>query len=88
MLEDIAVLIGGQLISEDLGLKLENVELDALGTAKRIVIDKDTTTVVQGAGQALLQDGFDGFLSKPFEVRELIDLMETQTQDAPVRPSV
>jgi chaperonin GroEL len=47
---DIAVLTGGQFLSEDLGVKLENVELDMLGRAKRIVIDKDNTTVVEGAG--------------------------------------
>jgi chaperonin GroEL len=50
MLEDIAVLTNGQVISEDLGLKLENVTLDMLGTAKRISISKDETTVVRGAG--------------------------------------
>jgi chaperonin GroEL len=52
MLEDIAVLTGGQVISEDLGLKLENTRLEDLGTAKRIVITKDDTTVVEGAGKA------------------------------------
>jgi chaperonin GroEL len=50
MLEDIAVLTGGQLISEDLGIKLENVTLDMLGRAKRIVINKEDTTIVDGAG--------------------------------------
>nr|AKQ04326.1 chaperonin GroEL, chaperonin GroEL [uncultured Nitrospirae bacterium Rifle_16ft_4_minimus_4901] len=50
MLEDIAVLTGGQVISEDLGLKLENVKLTDLGRAKRITIDKDNTTIVEGAG--------------------------------------
>ena len=50
MLEDIAVLTGGQVISEDLGIKLENVTLDMLGTAKRVVINKDDTTIVDGAG--------------------------------------
>ncbi|MDH3684692.1 MAG: chaperonin GroEL [Myxococcales bacterium] len=50
MLQDMAVLTGGQVISEDLGLKLENVTLNDLGRAKRIVIDKDNTTVVEGAG--------------------------------------
>jgi chaperonin GroEL len=51
MLEDIAVLTGGQVISEDLGIKLENVGLDMLGTAKRVEIAKETTTIVDGAGQ-------------------------------------
>jgi len=50
MLEDIAVLTGGQVISEDLGIKLENVTLDMLGTAKRISITKEETTIVDGAG--------------------------------------
>jgi len=52
MLEDIAILTSGQTISEDLGIKLENVTLDMLGTAKRVTIDKDNTTIVDGAGAA------------------------------------
>ncbi|HKG73037.1 MAG TPA: chaperonin GroEL [Aestuariivirgaceae bacterium] len=51
MLEDIAILSGGQLISEDLGIKLENVTLDMLGRAKRVRIDKENTTIVDGAGK-------------------------------------
>ncbi len=50
MLEDVAVLTAGQMISEDLGIKLENVTLDMLGRAKRIVIEKDTTTIIDGSG--------------------------------------
>ena len=50
MLEDIAVLTGGQVISEDLGIKLENVTLDMLGKAKKVSIDKDDTTIIDGAG--------------------------------------
>ncbi len=50
MLEDIATLTGGQVISEDLGMKLENVTLDMLGTAKRVEITKDDTTIIDGAG--------------------------------------
>ena len=50
MLEDIAILTGGQVITEDLGIKLENVTINDLGTAKRIVIDKDNTTIVDGGG--------------------------------------
>ena len=50
MLEDIAVLTGGKCITEDLGLKLENIELADLGRAKRIVINKDNTTIIEGAG--------------------------------------
>ena len=51
MLEDIAILTGGQLISEDLGIKLESVTLDMLGRAKKVTITKDDTTIVDGAGQ-------------------------------------
>jgi chaperonin GroEL len=50
MLQDIAILTGGEVISEELGLKLENATLGTLGTAKKIVIDKDNTTIVDGAG--------------------------------------
>jgi chaperonin GroEL len=51
MLEDLAVLTGGQVISEDLGIKLESVTLDMLGTAKKVRIDKDSTTIIDGAGE-------------------------------------
>ncbi|MBY5411877.1 chaperonin GroEL [Rhizobium leguminosarum] len=51
MLEDIAVLAAGQMISEDLGIKLENVTLDMLGHAKRVLIDKETTTIIDGSGE-------------------------------------
>ncbi|WP_306249969.1 chaperonin GroEL [Parvularcula sp. IMCC14364] len=51
MLEDIAILTGGQVVSEDLGIKLENVGLDMLGTAKRVLIKKDDTIIVDGAGE-------------------------------------
>ena len=51
MLEDIAVLTGGTVISEDLGIKLENVTLDMLGRAKKVTIDKENTTIVDGAGK-------------------------------------
>ena len=51
MLQDIGILTGGQVISEDLGMKLENVTMDMLGTAKKIQITKDETTVVDGAGE-------------------------------------
>jgi chaperonin GroEL len=52
MLEDIAILTGGQVISEDLGIKLENVTLPMLGKAKKVIIEKENTTVVEGAGKA------------------------------------
>ncbi|MDD3288511.1 MAG: chaperonin GroEL, partial [Alphaproteobacteria bacterium] len=51
MLEDMAILTGGQVISEDLGIKLENVTIDMLGTAKKIRIDKDNTTIIDGSGK-------------------------------------
>ena len=51
MLEDIAILTGGKVISEDLGIKLENVRIEDLGKAKKITIDKDNTTIIEGAGQ-------------------------------------
>jgi chaperonin GroEL len=51
MLEDIAILTGGKVISEDLGIKLENVKIEDLGRAKKITIDKDNTTIVEGAGK-------------------------------------
>jgi chaperonin GroEL len=51
MLEDIAILTGGQVISEDLGIKFENVTLDMLGTAKKVRIDRDTTTIIDGGGK-------------------------------------
>ena len=57
MLEDIAVLTGGQVVSEDIGLKLEHVTIDQLGRAKRIVVDKENTTIIGGAGERRLIDG-------------------------------
>ncbi len=51
MLEDIAILAGGEVITEEMGLKLENTKLSQLGHARRIVIDKDTTTIIDGAGE-------------------------------------
>jgi chaperonin GroEL len=50
ILEDLAVLTGGQVITEDLGIKLENVTIDDLGTAKRVIVDKESTTIVEGGG--------------------------------------
>jgi chaperonin GroEL len=52
MLEDIATLTGGKAITEDLGIKLENIKLEDLGRAKKVVVDKDNTTIVEGAGKA------------------------------------
>jgi len=57
MLADMAVLVGGQVVSEELGLKLEDVQLEQLGRAKRVVSDKDTTTIIGGAGDRKAIDG-------------------------------
>jgi chaperonin GroEL len=57
MLEDIAILTGGKAITEDLGIKLENIKLEDLGKAKKIVVDKDNTTIVEGAGKTANIEG-------------------------------
>jgi chaperonin GroEL len=57
MLEDIAILTGGRAITEDLGIKLENVRMEDLGRAKKVTIDKDNTTIVEGAGKASAIEG-------------------------------
>jgi chaperonin GroEL len=57
MLEDIAILTGGKAITEDLGIKLENLQLEDLGKAKKVVLDKDNTTIVEGAGKAAAIEG-------------------------------
>jgi len=67
MLQDVAVLTGGQVISEEVGFKLENTALSDLGTAKRVVIDKDTTTIIDGGGE---QDKIKGRID---EIRVSID---------------
>ena len=67
MLEDIAVLTGGKAITEDLGIKLENVDIDELGRAKKIKIDKDNTTIVEGAGKNQTINGRIAQLKKQIE---------------------
>ncbi|MCB9946606.1 MAG: chaperonin GroEL [Rhodospirillaceae bacterium] len=67
MLEDMAILTGGQVISEDLGIKLENVTLDMLGTAKRVIIEKENTTIVDGAGAK------DDILGRCNQIRQQIE---------------
>ncbi len=67
MLEDIATLTGGEFISEDLGTKLENIEVSQLGQAKRVVIDKDNTTIIDGAGKK------DGIEARVKQIRNQID---------------
>ncbi|MFK7909291.1 MAG: chaperonin GroEL [Akkermansiaceae bacterium] len=67
MLEDIAILTGGKVITEDLGIKLENVELEDLGSAKRITISKDATTIVEGEG------GSEAITGRVNQIRKQID---------------
>jgi len=67
MLEDIAILTGGQVISEDLGIKLENVGLDMLGRAKKVSINKDDTTIVDGAGEKADIEARTGQIRKQIE---------------------
>ncbi|MCD6071230.1 MAG: groL [Microvirga sp.] len=67
MLEDIAVLAGGQVISEDLGIKLENVTIDMLGRAKRVLITKEETTIVDGAGEKAAIEGRCGQIKAQIE---------------------
>jgi chaperonin GroEL len=67
MLQDIAVLTGGQVVSEEIGLKLENVSLAILGKAKRIVIDKDATTIIGGVGEKSAIDGRVGAIRREIE---------------------
>jgi chaperonin GroEL len=72
MLEDIATLTGGKALTEDLGIKLENVKIEDLGRAKKIVIDKDNTTIVEGAGKASEIEG---------RVRQIRRQVEETTSD-------
>jgi chaperonin GroEL len=67
MMEDIAILTGGKVISEDLGIKLENVRIEDLGRAKRIVVDKENTTIVEGAGKKADIQGRIGQIKKEIE---------------------
>ncbi len=67
MLEDIAILTGGQVISEDLGIKLENVGIEMLGTAKKVAITKDDTTVIDGVGQKQAIDARVAQIKKQIE---------------------
>lgn len=67
MLEDIAILSGGKALTEDLGIKLENVDIDDLGSAKRIKIDKENTTIVEGAGKTAAINGRIAQIKKQIE---------------------
>jgi chaperonin GroEL len=72
MLEDIAILTGGKAITEDLGLKLENIKLEELGSAKKVTIDKDNTTIISGAGKPSEIEG---------RIRQLRSQIEESTSD-------
>jgi chaperonin GroEL len=72
MMEDIAILTGGRALTEDLGIKLENIHVEDLGRAKKIVIDKDNSTIVEGAGKA---DGIQG------RVKQIRAQIEDTTSD-------
>jgi chaperonin GroEL len=67
ILEDLAVLTGGKVITEDLGIKLENVQVSDLGSAKRAIVDKDTTTIVEGAGNRKAIEGRVATIRKQIE---------------------
>ena len=67
ILEDLAILTGGRVITEDLGIKLENVTLEDLGTAKRAIVDKEATTIVEGGGDSKAIQGRVGTLRKQIE---------------------
>ncbi len=67
MLEDIAILTGGKMLSEDLGIKLENVKLEDLGSAKRITVDKENTTIVEGVGKTSAIQGRVAQIKKQIE---------------------
>jgi chaperonin GroEL len=72
MLEDIAILTKGRSITEDLGIKLENIQIEDLGTAKKIVIDKDNTTIIEGGGKRAVIEG---------RVKQLRSQMEDTSSD-------
>jgi len=67
ILEDLAILTGGRVITEDLGIKLENVTTDDLGTAKRVIVDKETTTIVEGGGDSRAIQGRVATIRKQIE---------------------
>ncbi|HEV2665977.1 MAG TPA: chaperonin GroEL, partial [Blastocatellia bacterium] len=67
MLEDIAVLTGGRVISEDIGVRLESVTLDDLGEAKKVIVDKDNTTIIEGAGRKAAMQGRIATIRKQIE---------------------
>ena len=82
MLQDMAILTGGQVISEEVGLKLENVTLDLLGPAKRIIITKDETTIVEGGGRRRRHQGPD----QPDQGRDREHRLRLRPREAPGAP--
>jgi chaperonin GroEL len=70
MIEDIAILTGGKAITEDLGIKLENIDLDELGRAKRVKVDKDDTTIIEGAGKTQAINGRIAQIKKQIEASD------------------
>ena len=79
MLEDIAILTGGEVITEEMGLKLENTKLSQLGHARRIVVDKDSTTIIDGAGDDRRDQGSD----QAAEVRDREHRLRLRPREAP-----
>ena len=82
MLQDMAILTGGQVISEEVGLKLENVTLDLLGSAKRVIVTKDETTIVEGAGSRGRHQGPD----QPDQGRDREHRLRLRPGEAPGAP--
>ena len=82
MLQDMATLTGAQVISEDVGLKLENVTLDLLGTAKRVIVTKDNTTIVDGGGDSERRQGPD----QPDQDRDREHRLRLGPREAPGAP--
>ena len=81
MLEDIAIITGGEVITEEMGLKLENTKLSQLGKARKIVIDKDTTTIIDGAGET---DAIKGRIKQPS--RRSRTRLQLRPREAPGAP--
>src|SRR5258705_8358286 len=67
ILEDLAILTGGRVITEELGIKLENVQVSDLGSAKRVIVDKETTTIVEGGGDPKAIQGREATLKRQIE---------------------
>src|SRR5439155_717389 len=79
MLEDIATLTGGKALTEDLGIKLENVKLEDLGHATKVVVDKDNTTLIEGAGKTSAVEGRIKQIRSQIEetTMDYVDMLQT-----------